>query len=113
MSTVKIGCKIANGILMSAQVDGKTAECRINGFNQSPIVGADHGITHDVPEALWQAWLEQFKDSKLVKGGFIFAHKAEKEVKAQAKDKKDNKSGTEQLPQPKGGDKEGTIGKVD
>ena|SRR5690625_181852 len=113
MSTVTIGCKLANGILMSAEVNGKLVEQRINGWNQNIIQGTEHGITHDVSKALWDAWREQFKESKLVKGGFIFAHTSEKSVKAEAKEKKGNKSGTEQLTPPKGDAKEGTIGKVD
>lgn len=113
MSTVTIGCKMANGILMSAMVGGKKQEVRINGFNQNLIQGAGHGITHDVPKALWDAWLEKFKNSKLVKGGFIFAHAQEKSVKAEATEKKANKSGTEQLAQPQGDAKEGTVGKAD
>ena len=113
MSTVTIGCKLANGILMNALVKGKVVEQRINGWNQNLIQGTGHGITHDVSKDLWDAWHEQFKESKLVKGGFIFAHAAEKKVKDEAKDKKTNKAGTEQLPQLKENDKEGALGAVD
>lgn len=113
MNTVTIGCKLANGVLMSAEINGKLVEQRINGWNQNIIQGTEHGITHDVRQDLWDAWREQFKESKLVKGGFIFAHASEKSVKAEAKEKKGNKSGTEQLTPPKVEAKEGTIGKVD
>lgn len=113
MSTVTIGCKVANGILMSATLNGKTVERRINGFNQNLIQGVDHGITHDVPKDLWDAWLANFKNSKLVKGGFIFAHAQEKSVKAEATEKKANKSGTEQMEPPKGDAKVGSVGKAD
>ena len=112
MSTIVIGCKLPNGILMSAVVNGKTMEQRINGWNQSQIIGG-HGITHEVPEALWNAWLAKFKNTKLVKGGYIFAHKQEKSVKAEAKEKEKNKSKLEQMDQPKDDAKEGTIGKAD
>ena len=113
MSTVTIGCKLPNGVLMSAQVGGKEVECRINGWNQNLIQGTGHGITHDVPKDLWDAWREKFKDSKLVKGGFVFAHAQERSVKAEANEKKGNKSGTEQLPQLTGDAKEGGLGKVE
>lgn len=113
MTTVTIGCKLANGIQMSAFIGGKNVEQRINGFNQNLIQGTDHGITTDVPKDLWDAWHARFKDSKLVKGGFIFAHAQEKSVKAQAAEKKANKSGTEQLPQIKGDAKEGGLGSVE
>lgn len=111
--TVKVGLKLPNGIIMSAIVDGKVMEMPINGWNKSPIHGADHGITHDVPKVLWDAWLEKFKEGRLVKGGFIFAHKSEQNVKAEATEKKDNKSGTEQLAKPSGKAKEGTLESVE
>lgn len=113
MSTVNIGCKLPNGIMMAAMVGSAEVEHRINGWNQNLIQGADHGLTTDVPEALWDAWKEAFKESSLLKGGFIFAHKQEKAVKAEATEKKANKSGQEQMPQVKAeADTEGKLGKV-
>lgn len=113
MSTLTIGCKQPNGIILSAMVNGKLMEHRLNGWNQNVIQGTGTGITHDVPEDLWKAWREQFKDSKLVKGGFVFAHKQERSVKAEATEKKSKKTGREQLPQIKGDAKEGALGAVD
>lgn len=98
---------------MSAMVGGKQVEHRINGWNQALIQGTGHGITDDVPEALWNAWYEQFKGGKLVKNGFIFAHKQKASVKAEAAEKAKNKAGTEKLPQAKASDKEGVVGKAD
>lgn len=43
----------------------------------------------------------------------MFAHAQERSVKAEANEKKGNKSGTEQLPQLTGDAKEGGLGKVE
>lgn len=110
MSTVTIGCKLPNGIIM--QVEGHK-DVRINGWNNNLIQGADHGLTEDVPAATWEAWSKLHADSKLVKGGFIFASKNEREAKAKAKDQKDNKSGHEQLPKVKATDTPGALGASD
>ena len=107
MSTVTIGCKLPNGIIM--QVEGHK-DVRINGWNNNAIVGADHGLTENVPAALWEAWSKLHAESKLVKGGFIFAAKNEREAKAKATDNKGNKSGHEQLPKIKATDKPGALG---
>ena len=113
MSTVTIGCKQPNGIILSAMVNGKLMERRLNGWNQNETAKVHCGFTYDVPEDLWNAWREQFKESKLLKGGFVFAHKQERSVKAEAEEKKTVKSGREQLSQVKGEAKEGKLGAVD
>lgn len=110
MSKVTIGCKLPNGIWLTV---GENKPVRINGWNNNLIQGADHGLTESVPADLWEAWLKEHADSKLVKGGFIFASKNEKETKAKAKDKKGNKSGHEQLPKIKATDKAGALGAAD
>lgn len=110
MSTVTIGCKLPNGIIM--QVEGHK-DVRINGWNNNAIVGAEHGLTENVPAATWEAWLKLHAESKLVKGGFIFASKNEREAKAKAVDNKGNKSGHEQLPKVKATDAPGALGAAD
>ena len=112
MSTVTIVCKLPNGIIM--QVEGHK-DVRINGWNnndrnKNAIVGADYGMTENVPAALWEAWSKLHAESKLVKGGFIFAAKNEREAKAKATDNKGNKSGHEQLPKIKETNKPGVLG---
>jgi hypothetical protein len=97
MSTVTVGCKYPTGIIL--QVGNTTFS--INGSNSSEIFGG-HGITDDVPKELWDAWLAENKNHDLVTGGFIFAHEARKEVKAEAKDKVQNKTKAEALDKPKG-----------
>lgn len=96
MSKVTIGLKNASDLILEV---GKT-QVVVNGFAKNLIqVDHGHGITTGVDGAFWEAWLKENKDSALVKGGFIFALEAEKEVIAKAKDKKKNKSGTEALEQ--------------
>lgn len=110
MSTVTIACKLPNGIWL--EVEG-AKPVRINGWNNNAIIGAEHGLTENVPADLWEAWLKLHGDTKLVKGGFIFAHGNEKALVAKAKEQKDNKSGLEQLPKMKATDKAGAVGAVD
>lgn len=91
-NTVVVGCKLANGIIM--QVDDKAIN--INGFNTAQIIGG-HGITEDVDEEFWNAWVEKNKENSLYTGGFIFANKKIKDTQAEAVEKKDNDSKTEPL----------------
>ena len=95
--TVTVGCKYPTGVLI--QVGNMTHT--INGSNSSEIFGG-HGITDDVPKELWDAWLAENKNHDLVTGGFIFAHEQRKEVKAEAKEKADNKTKAEGLDKPNG-----------
>ena len=95
--TVTVGCKYPTGVLI--QVGNMTHT--INGSNSSEIFGG-HGITDDVPKALWDAWVAENKNHDLVTGGFIFAHEQRKEVKAEAKEKVANKTKAEGLEKPNG-----------
>jgi len=109
MTTVTIGCKLPNGIIMQ---QGET-RVRINGWNNNEIAGLSHGITREVPESLWDAWSKEHAESKLVTSGIIFAESGEKRAVDKAKDEKEKKSGHEQLPQIKETDKAGVLGKSD
>ena len=110
MSTVTIGCKLPNGIHM---IVGEK-RIRINGWNNNEIQGGSHGITEDVPQDMWEAWLKEYADSKLVKREIIFAMNTTKKAQDKAKDQKDNKSGHEQLPKPKKGQEAaGALGESD
>lgn len=92
MSTVVIGCKLPNGLIL--QVGDK--QHAVNGFNHSYVVGG-HGITDDVPQDFWDAWVAENKDRAVLKNGFIFAHAKQKDVKAEATEKKATRSKTEPL----------------
>ena len=54
-------------------------------------------LTHNVPKAFWELWLEQNKDSEIVKKGLIFAHSKPLEVRAMAKEFRDQKHGLEPI----------------
>lgn len=112
MSNVIIGLKMPNGLLISAEVEGKTVEHKLKGWNQTQIIGG-HGITHEVPKALWDAYREQNKNSKLVRNGLIFAHGKESDVKSEAEEKKGTQSKLERLAQTKDKAAPGKIGKID
>lgn len=109
-NTVSIGCKLPNGIIM--EVEG-SKPVRINGWNNNIIQGAEHGLTENVPAELWEAWKKVHAESRLVKGGFIFANSKAEGTKDRARGQKDNKSGHEQLPKIKETDKAGALGASD
>lgn len=90
--TVTIGCKLPNGLLL--EVGNKNVQ--INGANSSQVVGG-HGITYNVDADLWAAWLKQNADRDVVKNGFVFAHGKAADVKAESKEKTDNKTGQEPI----------------
>ena len=56
-------------------------------------------ITRDVPKDFWDRWLEQNKDTPMVKHGLIFAAPAAKplELRAAAKAHRDNRHGLEPI----------------
>ena len=110
MNTVTVGCKLPNGIWLQV---GDSKPVRINGWNNNAIIGAEHGLTENVPAELWEAWKKEHADSKLLKGGFIFATGNEKSTVAKAKEQKSNKSGLEQMPRLKASEKAGGLGETD
>lgn len=109
MSTVTIGCKLPNGIVMQVG----EARHRINGWNNNEIAGLSHGITRDVPEDLWDAWRAEHADAKFITNGIVFAETSEARAKDKSKDRKEQKTGHEQLPQIKATEKAGVLGKSD
>lgn len=92
MSTVTIGCKLPNGILM--ELGDK--QVVINGANSSEIIGG-HGLTENVDKSFFDAWMERNKELKFVKIGHIFAHEKTASTKAQAKERAKEKTGLEPL----------------
>lgn len=93
MSVVTVCLKLPNGL--KAQVENKVIT--FNGWNSNLILGAEYGITEDVPKDFWETWLKENQWQKLVKNGLIFAQEKQKDLKAQIKDTASLKSGAEQL----------------
>lgn len=60
------------------------------------IVGG-YAITHGIPAAFWEQWLDQNKDSDIVVNGMLFAHQEAASTTAEAKEKEGEKSGLERL----------------
>lgn len=54
-------------------------------------------LTPNVDKDLWDLWLEQNKDSDVVRNGLIFAHEKAGNAEAESKDKAKLKSGLERL----------------
>ena len=54
-------------------------------------------LTSGVPKDLWDLWLNQNKDSDIVKNGLIFAHVKDIDTQANAKDHGAIRSGVERL----------------
>jgi hypothetical protein len=92
MGLVTVGCKLPNGLV--AEVGGK--EVIFNGLNKSNIVGG-FGITEEVDDAFWKAWLKQNENMPFVKNGFIFANNNTNSMKAEIKEKEGEKTGLEPL----------------
>lgn len=67
--------------------------------NQGPhqqIVGG-YAITHGIPKAFWDEWLEQNQDLDMVKNKMIFAHAEAASVTSKATDQDEIKSNIERL----------------
>lgn len=98
MSKVTVGLKLSGDLEL--ELNGKKQV--VNGHAKNLIQGIDgHGLT-EVDKDFWDAWLAQNKETRLVKGGFIFAQETNEKAKAEAKEKRANKSGTERLKQGDG-----------
>lgn len=54
-------------------------------------------LTPDIPKDFWDLWLEQNKNSEVVKRGLIFASGKHLEVRAMAKTHRDEKHGLEPI----------------
>lgn len=91
-TTVIVGCKLPHGLHLD--LDGNRVT--LNGSNSAQIIGG-HGITEGVDKEFFERWLKVFKDSPMVKGGFIFAHEKAANTAAEANDKQENKNGFEGL----------------
>ncbi|CCH57739.1 hypothetical protein A323_gp31 [Acinetobacter phage AP22] len=99
MATVTVMCKTSNGITM--EVDGVIKH--INGWNTQTgsiiqVAKLERvGQTDDVDENFWKAWLNKYKDHRLVANGLIHAKPSPSSAKAEAEERAGTKSGMEAL----------------
>jgi len=86
---------------MSRAVEG--SKYRLNGntfpFGQPPnfLIIGNYGITPNIPENVWDKWLEQNKDSDLVRNKLIFAYRSGDKVADCAKEHAKTRSGMEPI----------------
>ncbi|NPT59097.1 hypothetical protein [Paraburkholderia elongata] len=60
-------------------------------------INCGYAITHGIPKAFWDEWLEQNRESAFVVNGMLFAHAETASTMAEAKEKEKEKSGLERL----------------
>ena len=94
-STVLIGCKLPNGIILGDHEEPKK-QFTLNGINRSTIIGAGYATT-EVDGELWDAWFSKNKDFPAIKSGAIFQASNEASAKSMAIEYKDRKTGFEPL----------------
>lgn len=88
---VTVACKLPHGL--QCTVGNQTIVLR--GAN-APDAVVGFGLTH-VPEDFWNEWSTQHRNYEPLKKGLIFAHAKTRNVRAEAEEKKDLKTGLEQL----------------
>ena len=114
MALVTVGCKLPQGLIIEMGYEAvpggikKSADYKavtLNGANQhSVLLGSLRtpspadlrpGITNNVDEAFFDAWVEAHKDTNLVKNKLVFKAKNAGEATAQAADLTKKKIGME------------------
>lgn len=87
-----IGCKLPAGLTISHEGQSMT----LAGTNDSLLING-FGITREVPADLWEGFEKTFSDQLLIKNGIVFAVTDEKSAKDASDERKDQKTGLEQL----------------
>ena len=95
--TVLIGCKLPHGLILDHPLD-VSKKVELAGLNKAIIIGADCATT-PVDGEFWETWKTVHKDHPALKSGAIFEAKTTEEVKAKAKERKEEKTGFEAMPQ--------------
>ena len=98
MSTVTVGCKLPNGVIMEMGTLG-TPEYRrvtLKGANSATVVGG-YGLTEHVDEALFDAWVKKNSWLEFIKQGLVFKQARADDARAQAADTAEMRSGFERL----------------
>ena len=95
--TVLIGCKLPHGLILDHPLD-VSKKVELAGLNKAIIIGADCATT-PVDGEFWETWKTVHKDHPALKSGAIFEARTTEEVKAKAKELKEEKTGFEAMPQ--------------
>lgn len=91
-STYIIGCKLPAGLVISHEGQ----KVKLAGTNDSLLING-FGITRDVPAELWEGFAKTFADQPLLRNGVVFAVADEESAKDASQERKDQKTGMEQL----------------
>jgi hypothetical protein len=136
MTTVTIGCRLASGLILESgytiDKSGFGAPVRLPEYKRVILAGANQktmrlaqqnpgvalvshpvmrvGVTENVDEQFFDAWVKSHSDSNIVKNGLIFKMKNVREVEARGKDEEQKKTGAEPLPQAPVIDKDRQFG---
>ena len=89
MATLKIACKLPNGLV----IDVKGKQATLVGANSSELING-FGVT-EVDAELWNAWLAEHKTFPAVVNGLIFAQTSDANVKAQTREHEAQETGLE------------------
>ena len=92
--TYVIGCKLPHGLIIS----GAGKKVHLKGKNSAIIFSNQaYGVTENVPAEVWDEYIRIHGQSNAVKNGSVFAVSDLQSVKAAAEERKDVKTGFEQL----------------
>lgn len=112
MPLVTIGCKLPQGLIIEMgykTVPGGTVQgpdykrVRLRGPNMHHLAGAPApanlapGLTHNVDEAFFDAWVKSHADTNIVKNKLVFKAVDKSEAEARALDVTEQKTGMEPL----------------
>lgn len=123
--TVTVACKLPHGLKLrvftetmrpESVMGGGTREVKVwdeipdvsftvfgnsHPQNKAPkcLIVGDYALTPNCPKELWDLWLQQNKDSDVVRNGLIFAHAKDQAASsaAESKEKAGIRSGLERL----------------
>ncbi len=120
--TVTVACKLPNGLILRVFDMIETQEpvmgggfrnvkiARLKGVpipvygNRSPFgelpkckIVAGFALTPGIPKEFWELYLEQNKDSEVIRNGILFAHESLDSVEGEAKENADVKTGLQPL----------------
>lgn len=96
---VLIACKLPYGL----HLDLGKQRVTLNGSGKSEKVGRFFSISSEaygltkVPRDFWESWFKANSNLDAVKKGYIFASESRKDLKAEAKEKSDLKTGLERI----------------
>ncbi|MBS1002169.1 hypothetical protein JK169_14395 [Acetobacter persici] len=90
-STVTIGCKLPNGLVLSLG----EARHELAGTRASAVIGG-YGLT-PIPAEFWAAWSRTYAEYPLLKNGLIFAQTTLEKATGQAREQAALRTGTEPL----------------